>query len=790
MSGSETNRTETPRWPSLIFLLVLVGVALVLRWRYIQEISLFVDEFVTAWAARNVPSRGLPSFPSGNLYPHGFLFTYLVVPFVLGKFDETLVRIPGLIVSLATLPVGYWVGRRLFDERVGLIVAAALAVDPDCILWGGRARMYGLLQLLTLLAVYLFYRSLVTDRTRDRYLAMGLVVAAIFTHVEAAFLLPALALAMLVAWPWRRIFRWQVILPFALAAAGAGVFFLLAKFGQPGHLETLQESRPYLDFTADVLSGPRAFAPVFFSLYRLPFTLLAFAGLIFLVWPHFDRSSPLTYLYVVLAAVLVPLLVLAGATWQNERYLFMLLPLLYLIGGRTLTSLLDLVPALRRTLPWQPPILALLVALTVGLTGSQQAYKQEWGYDQAFRYLQERWAPEAGDRVVSVSPTACALYLGGCDYFAIQHGYEEFVVNRHGDNLPADLWTATPLMTSTADFVDLLSTAPGVWFVSDGWRFQTRYDADFIQAVLDQMELVYEGRGVMVFHNEGFALASQPALQLERRADFDEALALVGFGLSPEDPRPGDEIEITLYWQALEEAGVGYTAFLHLLGPDGTGVAGIDEPVLGGLYQPILWPREATFADRHRLTLPADLLPGRYRLDLGLYPPGQPDQALPVAGGDRLPLVTLAPGVSAPPPPITRADVDFGGEMRLQGYDLNCDPQSRSCSVQLHWQTLEAMDRDYTVFLHLVDDEGAIVVQDDAPPGDLFFPTSTWLPGTVVPDRHTLSVPEDALSSDYYLLVGLYYRPSGERLKATDADGHPLGDSLLLTTISPGAEGP
>jgi 4-amino-4-deoxy-L-arabinose transferase-like glycosyltransferase len=127
-----------------------------------------VDEFNTIWAARHVLIRGIPSFPSGNIYPHGFVFTYLVVPFVLGDFSEPLARLPGLLVSLAGIPVAYWVGRKLFDHRVGLIVAAVMAVDPDGILWGGRARMYGLLQLLTLLVVYLYFRGMAKDRVRDR----------------------------------------------------------------------------------------------------------------------------------------------------------------------------------------------------------------------------------------------------------------------------------------------------------------------------------------------------------------------------------------------------------------------------------------------------------------------------------------------------------------------------------------------------------------------------------------------------------------------------------------------
>ena len=175
----DTHEERRPSWLTWAVLLALVGIALALRWRYIREISLFVDEFVTAWAARNVLAHGLPIFPSGDFYPHGLTFTYLEAPFVTGEFNETLARLPGLIISLAGLPVAFWVGRRLLSDTAGLVAAAAMAMDPECITWGGRARMYGLLQLLAVLVVYFFYRGLAEDRARYRWAAMGLLVIAI-----------------------------------------------------------------------------------------------------------------------------------------------------------------------------------------------------------------------------------------------------------------------------------------------------------------------------------------------------------------------------------------------------------------------------------------------------------------------------------------------------------------------------------------------------------------------------------------------------------------------------------
>ena len=786
MSRLEETRSETGRWLSWASLVLLILVGAALRWRYIQEISLYIDEFVTAWAARNIPLRGLPSFPSGNIYPHGFVFTYLEAPFVLGAFDETWARIPGLLVSLVGIVVVYAVGRRFFDTRVGLIGAAALALDPDCIVWGGRARMYGLLQLLVLLVVFLYYRGLTQDRARDRYLALGLAVVAIFTHAEAGLLLPALALATVVVWPWRRALRRDVILPFVLAGVGAGVFFLISKYGQPGHLETLQESRPYLDLTAQVLTGPKVFAPFFLDGHRLPFTLLALGGLYFVVCPRLDRQAPLTYLYLVFLAVLAPLLVLAGATWQNERYLFLLLPILFLVAGAVLVRLLDLLPWARRLRAAQPAVLALAVALLVGLIGSERAYQQEWGYDRAFRYLRDEGRPQAGEPVLSVSPAACALYMGECDYFAIQSGYAEFLVSRPGDGQLVDLWTATPILTDTAHLRDLLQTSPRVWLVSDGWRFQTRYEPDFIQVVLDQMERVYDDRGVMVFRSKEAGPTAPPAVQIERPVDFGDALRLAGYDLSTSNPQPGQTLEVALHWQALEQARVGYTAFLHLVAVGDRGVAGVDEDVLSGLYQPALWPKDVTMIDRHGLPLPADLPPGRYRLDLGLYPTGAPEQLLPVGEGDRLPLadLTVGPPVEFPPPAVS-LDADLGGQVRLLGYDLACS-EPLTCDLELHWQALRAMDQDYTVFSQILDENDAIVAQDDGPPGDPYFPTSTWLPGARVLDARHLAGPGDAAPGDYRLVVGLYHQPTQQRLLAVDAGGQPLGDAVVLTVLSLG----
>jgi len=95
------------RWVVLLTVAMLVVAAAVLRWLYIQRISLFFDEFTTLWAAKTVLERGLPLFPSGNFYTHGLLFTYLESPFLwLFGLEESLLRLPSLFIGAGTAAAG------------------------------------------------------------------------------------------------------------------------------------------------------------------------------------------------------------------------------------------------------------------------------------------------------------------------------------------------------------------------------------------------------------------------------------------------------------------------------------------------------------------------------------------------------------------------------------------------------------------------------------------------------------------------------------------------------------
>ena len=90
------------------------------------------------------------------------------------------------------------------------------------------------------------------------------------------------------------------------------------------------------------------------------------------------------------------------------------------------------------------------------------------------------------------------------------------------------------------------------------------------------------------------------------------------------------------------------------------------------------------------------------------------------------------------------------------------------------------MERDYTVFVHLLGREDERVAERYTYPGLGSFPTSLWPAGQAFCDLYRVRVEEWTPVPELYdLLIGLYYAPSGERLSARHPDGTPAGFPVL-----------
>ena len=106
-------------------------------------------------------------------------------------------------------------------------------------------------------------------------------------------------------------------------------------------------------------------------------------------------------------------------------------------------------------------------------------------------------------------------------------------------------------------------------------------------------------------------------------------------------------------------------------------------------------------------------------------------------------------------------DVRFGDFGRLARYQVASARvvSGGTLAITLYWEGLEGTSpKNYTVFTHLLSEEGRLIAQHDGPPAGGAAPTSGWQAGQVVQDRHELTFRPGA--GDYAgpatIMVGLY----------------------------------
>ncbi len=101
--------------------------------------------------------------------------------------------------------------------------------------------------------------------------------------------------------------------------------------------------------------------------------------------------------------------------------------------------------------------------------------------------------------------------------------------------------------------------------------------------------------------------------------------------------------------------------------------------------------------------------------------------------------------------------------------------------LRLLWHALERVEHNWTVFVHLVDENGAIVAEHNSIPQGGGFPLPLWTPGDWVADAHPLTLPADLSPGVYTLRVGLYLPwqrdpQQGRRQDVWNVQGEEVGD--------------
>ena len=124
---------------------------------------------------------------------------------------------------------------------------------------------------------------------------------------------------------------------------------------------------------------------------------------------------------------------------------------------------------------------------------------------------------------------------------------------------------------------------------------------------------------------------------------------------------------------------------------------------------------------------------------------------------------------------------DFGGVAALLGYGVEevGGPNEHRLEISLWWQAQTKMDRDYTVFIHVLDQDGGIWAQQDTllTLGDQV--SSTLAKAERGKQEYDLALPGGAVDEGYVISVGVYYWETGERLPVWDEFGQRVADDAI-----------
>ena len=299
---------------------------------------------------------------------------------------------------------------------------------------------------------------------------------------------------------------------------------------------------------------------------------------------------------------------------------------------------------------------------------------------------------------------------------------------------------------------------------------------------------------------------------------------LIGYDFDRTSLPPGDWLTVTLCWEVVESTPRDHTLFVQLIGMDGGLVASRHTFPGQGRFPTSQWRPGDRFCDETRVYVDERTpSPAVYYVEIGLLDRTGDSARLPVyaaqgaaqRAADKpldspLFLDRVRVGPDSPRKtvlPVLQDDQDdqgyrgdrsyrLGDTLALVGYETSLlrsgdvgdsyslrrrDPvhAGTSFDLTLYWQATAPPEADYITFVHLLDLAGEIAAQVDRRPRDGRYPTSFWMPGEVVSDTFTLSVPAAASPGHYRLVGGMYTWPDLARLPVVGPDGQPQPENLL-----------
>lgn len=525
MARTELPQTRTQKWlesrgPALLLGAVLL-LAFMLRVTNLGGPSFGIDEMLHVYAANELMQGDNPNLPSGYSYNRALLYTYSVA--LSGKLlgmNESVARMTSVLFGVLTVALVFFIGRQWQSNTAGLVAALLTAVVPMQVAFSRQVRMYTVFQLFYLIFVYLFFQAIEGSFQSRRIAAVGksrakqwagrlqllpwslaALAFALALHFQQLVLVAAagpilyvLCMALVVLLDRRADQLAQFGYIFWALVIGAGMALALIYMYVSGGLAKYVSLIQYAPTWAH--SGVQEWQHYIGVLRRyVPFISVAAVILGGLAWLR--NPKPAFYLIVCFAA---PFLIHSFfIAWKNQRYVFHLLPLLFLLLGMGLASLISHLrewisgllarssrPVMARALVGGAGGAALLVIIygapelresfqTPYVNAGQFAGVQHNNWRTAMRYIAEK---ARQDDVIMTSVPLLAKYYGPPrPLYSLNNNEldDHFAKARYDWKTTRTEYTAAAvIIVDLKDLRELIGKYSSGWFVIERNRFRNQ----------------------------------------------------------------------------------------------------------------------------------------------------------------------------------------------------------------------------------------------------------------------------------------------------------------------------
>ena len=689
--------------------------------------SFWADEIITARTSQlSIPSILHHQSEWALNPPLTFIVTHFF--FAWGGDSEFVARLPAALLGSLSILLIYGVGEMLWTRREGIIAAFLLAVSAHHVQYSQEARHYALMLFLALLSVLFLLKALQKNEMR---LWMGFVLCtslSLYNHYFAFLLLPAELIfgAWVIAEKWlsyrkENAHTPQIGAPTALSSPAKQTLLFSLSFVLVGVSYLPWVSTLEAQISQQVQSGT-AGTPT--ASIQLSLSLLS------QVLAAYGGGGGI----LVLLWLTVVLLGLTACDWKRIALTLLwmgtALAFLGIVGVKHSVNL--------RYLLFTLPVFLLLAAR--GITSTIHLVDRLLQRTQRGR----TWT-------VTVVPALCVLILGAASALSTRAYYLQEKEDWRG------------AARHLADHM-----APEDIIVADGIRYGAGGDAWRVSQGLSYYLTSYGAATTSIL-----PVGQQLWQGLQRPRGWDGDVWGVLWG--PGDLPPADMVTVV---------DLHKVSIIRLRQPSGDAV----QDTLSMLQALLdLLPPEAHF-DIHLALEGIYLRTGRCQqaaleLDAATeVKPHNPEASQDLADA-RAEWRDLPCSTEDIHHPLWR---NLGDVVAFLGYDMRPAGVQAGATLDLTlwWQALGDMDRDYTVFVHIVDRDGHIWAQEDRVLQHGDYPTSTWLVGEMVMDEYELELAPDTPPGEYIVKTGIYYWQTGERLPVWDENGERVeDDAVLLETI-------